>query len=173
MIARGPTMSADGKIATGSMHIVDLPDSETADVFAHDDPLANGGVFEEIMVRRFQYMSDWTMWQFAGNAANPRFLFIGEADPAPLAQRRELLEAQRHFSDRRRADSIIVSGPVLGGDSETWGGSAILLEAPDWAGAQALVAGDPAAELKLDRHTQLHRWRFGGEENLQDLIARC
>jgi len=28
MIARGPTMSADGKAVTGSMHMVDLPDAE-------------------------------------------------------------------------------------------------------------------------------------------------
>ena len=44
MIARGPTMSADGRSVTGSMHIVDLPDEEAAKVFANDDPPAKGGV---------------------------------------------------------------------------------------------------------------------------------
>lgn len=53
MIARGPTMSADGKAVTGSMHIVDLPDADAARVFAYNDPLAKGSVFEDIMVRRY------------------------------------------------------------------------------------------------------------------------
>ena len=42
MIARGPTMSSDGKAMTGSMHIVDLPDADAARVFAHEDPFAQG-----------------------------------------------------------------------------------------------------------------------------------
>jgi uncharacterized protein YciI len=61
MIARGPTMSADGKTVTGSMHIVDLPDAAAAQLFAHDDPLAQGGVFVDIMVRRFENISARTM----------------------------------------------------------------------------------------------------------------
>ena len=81
MIARGPTMSADGKAVTGSMHMVDLPDADAARVFAHDDPLAKGGVFEDIMVRRFHNVAGRTMWQFNGDPKNPRFLFIGEARP--------------------------------------------------------------------------------------------
>ena len=48
----------------------------------------------------------------------------------------------------------------------------MLLEMPDTAAAEALVQGDPAATMKLYARAELRSWRFGGEENLQDLVAR-
>jgi uncharacterized protein YciI len=171
MIARGPTMSADGKAVTGSMHMVDLPDAEAVRAFAHDDPLARGGVFEDIMVRRYHNALGRTMWQFAGDPKNPRFLFIGEARSGTSAQSRDLLDAQRaYLGHAARAAQVILFGPLLGADGKTWEGTAMLLETPDCAAAEALVLGDPASKLYV--RTKLHHWRFGGEENLQDLVAR-
>ena len=173
MIARGPTMSADGRAVTGSMHMVDLADAGAAQVFAHDDPLARDGVFENIMVRRFHNVPGRSMWQFAGNAKNPRFLFIGEARPGGSARGRDLLAAQRSYlGDPARAANVIAFGPLLGADGETWEGSAMLLETADRAAAVTLVEGDPAAVAALYARRELYPWRFGGEENLQDLVAR-
>jgi len=171
MIARGPTMSADGKAVTGSMHMVDLPDAEAARVFAHDDPLAKGGVFEDIMVRRYHNVLGRTMWQFGGDAKNPRFLFIGEARPGNSKRGRDLLDAQRaYLGDATRAAQVILFGPLFGTDGETWEGTVMLLETPDTAAAEAIVRGDPASKLYV--RAELRPWRFGGEENLQDLVAR-
>lgn len=171
MIARGPTMSADGKSVTGSMHIVDLPDGGAAHAFAYDDPLARGGVFEDVMVRRYENVLGRTMWQFDGSASNRRFLFIGTARPGTGVQGRALLGAQRDYlCHASRAAQVILFGPLLGADGETWEGTAMLLETPDAAAAEALVLGDPAGSLY--EGTELHSWRFGGEENLRDLIAR-
>src|SRR5450759_1809667 len=91
MIARGPTMSANGKAVTGSMHMVDLPDTDAARVFAQDDPLTKGGVFEDIMVRRYHNVLGRTMWQFGGDPKNPRFLFIGEAQRGISGKSQDLL----------------------------------------------------------------------------------
>ena len=170
MIARGPTMSADGKTVTGSMHIVDLPDAAAAQVFAHDDPLAKGGVFENIMVRRFENRLGRTMWQHQGNANNPRFMYIAEATVNPGS---ELLAAQRNFLDNAdRADKVIVHGPLLDDDGSGWRGTVMLLETSDHAAAEALTAADPLALAGCYAGTEMLSWRFGGEENLQDLIAR-
>lgn len=171
MIARGPTMSADGKAVTGSMHMVDLPDADAARVFAHDDPLARGGVFEDIMVRRYHNVLGRTMWQFNGDPKNPRFLFIGEARPGTSTQGRNLLNAQRaYLGHADRAAHVILFGPLLGADGETWEGTAMLLEASDAAAGEVIVRGDPAS--KLYARAELRPWRFGGEENLQDLVGR-
>ncbi|NVO16196.1 MAG: hypothetical protein HXX10_19355 [Rhodoplanes sp.] len=175
MIARGPTMSADGKAVTGSLHIVDLADAEAARVFAEDDPLAKGGVFAEVMVRRFDNLSGRTMWQFAGDPKNPRFLFVGEARPDAARAAGKARAAQRAWLlDPAQARAVIVAGPLLGADGEssageTWAGTAMLLEASDTAAAEALLRDDPAADLY--ETAVLRPWRFGGAENLQDLIA--
>lgn len=170
MVARGPTMSDDGRLPTGSLHIVDLPDADAVRVFAEQDPLAAGGVFDEIVVRRFENLTGRTMWQFAGDAGSPRFLFVGETDAVPEVQADGIVAAQRTLLARpEAARAVIVAGPLHHPDSGRWCGTAVLIEAPDRAAAEWLLAADPAASL-YDR-TALHRWRFGGAENLQDLIA--
>lgn len=172
MIARGPTLSADGKAMTGSMHIADLPDEAAARVFAHEDPLATGGVFEDITVHRFHNVLGRTMWAFPGDANNPRFLFIGDAHPGASDRGRQLLDAQRaYLGHPDRASRVILFGPLLAADGSGWQGTAMLLETPDTAAAEALVRDDPAAAAGLYARTALRRWRFGGEQNLQDLAA--
>lgn len=170
MIARGPTMTADGKAVTGSLHIVDLADVEAARVFAENDPLARGGVFADVTVRRFENFSGRTMWQFAGDPKNPRFLFVGEARPGAARAAADVRAAQRAWLvDPAQARAVIVAGPLLGPDGTTWAGAAMLLETPDIAAAEALLREDPAAGLYAT--AVLWPWRFGGAENLQDLIA--
>lgn len=171
MVARGPTMAADGRAVTGSLHIVDLPDADAAGVFAGDDPLARGDVFEDILVRRFRNLGGRTMWQFAGDATRSRFLFLGEARSA-AAHGDAWPDAQcRYLAVAERAAQVIVWGSLLGDDGVTWAGTAMLLETGDAAAAAALLRGDPAALGDAYDRTALHPWRFGGEENLQDLIA--
>jgi uncharacterized protein len=173
MIARGPTMSADGKAVTGSMHMVDLADAEAARVFAEDDPLAKGGVFADVLVRRFENLSGRTMWPFAGDPKALRYLFVGEARPqaardaaaaaaAAAAQRAWLVGAAQ-------SGAVIVAGSLLATDGKAWAGAAMLLETPDPAAAAALLRDDPAAGLY--QTAVLRPWRFGGAENLQDLIS--
>ena len=170
MIARGPTMGADGKSVTGSMHIVELPDAETAQGFAHEDPLAIGGVFASIAVRRFENLAGRTMWQFAGDGTKKRFLFVGERDAATPAPVKAAISAQGDWLGHgEHAANMIVFGSLLGTDGATWEGTVMLLEAADLAEAQAIPAADPLAGHYTRR--ALHPWRFGGQENLKDLLA--
>ena len=168
MIARGPTTSADGKTVTGSMHIVELQDARAAHVFAHDDPLAKGGVFEHIEVRRFQNLLGRTMWQFAADAANRRFLFVGEARNG-ASMTSKLLDAQlSHLRHSQNVNRVIVSGSLYGIDGVTWEGTVMLLEVADIEAAKALIGNDPAAGQY--GCVELRPWRFGGQENLKDLV---
>jgi uncharacterized protein len=43
MIARRPTLTDDGTAVTGSMHILDLPGPEAAQVFAFEEPNHRAG----------------------------------------------------------------------------------------------------------------------------------
>lgn len=64
MIARGPTL--DGETATGSVHIVDLPDGAAAGAFAFDEPCYQAGVFRDVLLRRWRNALGRTMWDFTG-----------------------------------------------------------------------------------------------------------
>ena len=89
MIARGPTLANDGDTPTGSMHIVDLPDSATARAFAFDEPNYQAGVYRDVLLRRWRNTLGRTMWDFAGGrTGGDRYLVLGlgtgqAADLAP------------------------------------------------------------------------------------------
>jgi uncharacterized protein YciI len=68
MIARGPTLAADRATATGSMHMVELPNAAAARVFAFEEPCYVAGVYSEVMVRRWRNTLGRTMWEFDGDA---------------------------------------------------------------------------------------------------------
>lgn len=77
MIARGPTF-ADDDTATGSLHIVDLPDAAAARAFAFDEPNYQAGVYRDVLVRRWRNLLGCTMWDFpGGRTGGNRYLVIG------------------------------------------------------------------------------------------------
>jgi uncharacterized protein len=148
MIARGPTLANDGETATGSVHIVDLPDLEAARAFALDEPNYRAGVYwPDVLLRRWRNELGRTMWDFpGGRSGGNRYLVLGHgagtsAEPVP--------------QDR---DSLIVYGPLLSDDGAAWLGTAALVRASDLAAARAV--------LTPSRYTgiEVHRWQFGGRQ---------
>ena len=78
MIARGPTLTDDGETATGSVHIVDLPDPAAARAFAFDEPNYQAGVYRDVLLRRWRNMLGRTMWEFpGGREGGNRYLVLG------------------------------------------------------------------------------------------------
>ncbi|GGP79884.1 YciI family protein [Streptosporangium pseudovulgare] len=145
LVARGPTMTGhgDGAEPTGSLHIVDLPDTEAARTFAYEEPYHRAGIFESVLLCRFRNVLGRTMWEFTDAVDDyGRFLVIamGESAPAPVTSKH-----------------LIVHGELLSLDGETRLGQAALVEAPDREAAAALLpsGGD-------DGRTEAHPWRFGG-----------
>jgi len=164
MSARGPTVQEDGVTQTGSMHIVDLPDAEAARVFAYEEPYFKAGVFEEVMVRRWENELGRTMWDFKGQPEkNRRFLVIAHGKPAMEAERKRLAEAQRRcYAEKGRQDSLIASGPLLSEDGRQWRGNAMMVELADRAAVDAMMEEDPYAKAGLYERVDVHYWRFGG-----------
>lgn len=162
MIARGPTLTADGATPTGSVHIVDLPDAEAARVFAYEEPNYRAGVFGEVMVRRWQNALGRKMWAFrADPGTNQRFLVIGHGRPG--ATDGGLRTAHRAFLDEHdRRGSVIVAGPLLSDDGTDWVGTAMMVELPSRPAADVLLADDPYAKAGRYERVEIHPWRFGG-----------
>ncbi|TDC99767.1 hypothetical protein E1292_30700 [Nonomuraea deserti] len=146
MIARGPTFARGTDTATGSVHIVDLPDLATARAFVFDEPNYQAGVYRDVMLRRWRNVLGRTMWDFpGGREGGNRYLVLGlgtgqVADPAPPPDQ----------------DELIAYGPLLSDDGTTWLGTAALLRAPDPDAARAILTQDRYADIEV------HDWEFGG-----------
>jgi uncharacterized protein YciI len=146
MIARGPTLADDGDTATGSLHIVDLPDLTAARAFAFDEPNYQAGVYRDVLLRRWRNTLGRSMWEFPGGpTGGNRYLVValGAGDPADLA-------VPPH------PDQLIGYGPLLSDDGLNWLGTAMLVQMPDPDAARALLSPDRYA------HVEVHNWQFGG-----------
>jgi uncharacterized protein len=164
MIARGPTLTADRAAATGSMHIVDLPDAAAARVFAFEEPCYLAGVYSDVMVRRWRNVLGRTMWEFEGDElANRRFLVIGHGSPGTNAVGSAPRAAQRrYFGDGGYLEHLIARGPLLSDDGREWVGDATLVELRDRAEVEAMLASAPFVRAGLYAHVEVHDWEFGG-----------
>ena len=146
MVARGPTLSADGDTATGSVHILGLPDPAAARAFAFDEPNYQAGVYRDVVLRRWRNVLGRTMWDFPGGPdGGRRYLVLGlgagqAADlTAPFGQ-----------------DELIAYGPLLSDDGAAWLGTAALVRAPDPDRARSILTLARYADIEV------HDWQFGG-----------
>jgi uncharacterized protein len=146
LIARGPTLTEDGEWATGSVHVVDLPDPAAARAFAFDEPNYQAGVYRDVLLRRWRNLLGRTMWDFPGmREERPRYLVIGLAagEPADLGV-------------PGGGDDLLAYGPLMSDDGQAWLGTAALAQAADPQQARAV--------LTVDRYDviEVHDWRPGG-----------
>jgi len=152
MIARGPTLSDDLESATGSVHIVDLPDAATARVFAFEEPNYLAGVYRDVTVRRFANLLGRTMWEFPGRELEAdRFLVLGHTR-AGAGRPEQLIESGQ-------TDRLIAFGPLFPADvdGDDWVGTAVIGEFADAAAAREVLAS-----TGLYDDVEVHNWTFGG-----------
>ncbi|MEV1238668.1 YciI family protein [Nonomuraea sp. NPDC049750] len=146
MIARGPTFAADDETPTGSVHILDLPDSAAARAFAFDEPNYQAGVYRDVLVRRWRNLLGRTMWDFPGGRTDGnKYLVLGLGS----GQAADLTVPPGR-------DELIAYGPLLADDGTTWLGTAALLRAPDQDAARAILTPDRYADIEV------HDYDFGG-----------
>jgi uncharacterized protein YciI len=104
MIARGPTLTTDRTTWTGSMHLVDLPDAQAAQVVAFQEPFYRAGVYGEVLVRRWGNALGRTMWDYPAELGHDRrFLVIGHGNPGVEPARQALEAAQRRWFGEPRS----------------------------------------------------------------------
>lgn len=147
MIARGPTLAADDiEIATGSVHILDLPTPADARAFAFDEPGYQAGVYRDVMLRRWRNALGRTMWEFPGGPDDGNRYLVFGLGAGPAVD----LEVPSGRGE------LIAYGPLLSDDGTAWLGTVALLRAPDAEAARAVLTPEGYAEIEV------HRWQFGG-----------
>jgi uncharacterized protein YciI len=146
MIARGPTLADDGDTATGSVHVLDLPDPASARAFAFDEPNYQAGVHRDVLLRRWRNTLGRTMWDFSGGrTGGNRYLVLGLG----MGQAADLAVPAN-------PDELIAYGPLLSDNGAAWLGTAVLLRAPGPDEARAILTPDRYADIEV------HNWQFGG-----------
>ncbi|HET9168682.1 MAG TPA: YciI family protein, partial [Actinospica sp.] len=146
LIARGPTFSRELEVATGSVHIADLPDSAAARAFAFDEPNYQAGVYRDVMIRRWRNLLGRTMWEFPGGPTEGnRYLVIGLGAPKPA-----------DLSLPTEQDDVIAYGPLLSDDGATWLGTAALVRAANPEAARTVLNAADYVDIEV------HDWQFGG-----------
>jgi uncharacterized protein YciI len=145
MIARGPTLTDDGETATGSVHILDLPDPAAARAFAFDEPNYQAGVYRDVLLRRWRNTLGRTMWDFPDGPTDDNcYLVFGFG--AGLAADLDVPADQ----------DLVAYGPLLADDGTTWLGTAALVRATDPETARTVLTTDRYAAVEV------HNWTFGG-----------
>ncbi|MFB4292431.1 YciI family protein [Nonomuraea sp. ATR24] len=163
MIARGPTL-LDDETATGSMHVVDLPDAAAARAFAFDEPNYRAGVYGDVLMRRWRTIAGGRMWDYTGGVDGyERFLVIGHARLGQGAARESLDDDyRRYLTGPGLGDRVIVAGTLLSEDGAEWMGTALMVELPDREAAEAMLPQGPGGRAGLYESVEVHSWEFGG-----------
>ena len=156
MIARGPTLGPDPDIATGSLHVLGLPSVAAAREFVACEPNNRAGVYAEHALWRFENLLGRTMWDFPGEAGEPRFLVIARSRREPVAA--ESLPAEL-------GERLILYGALRTLDDTQPVGVALAMQAPDQKALDALLRIE---QLEFDAATEIeiHPWEFGGRRRL-------
>ena len=161
MIARGPTLAPDRQTPTGSLHVLDLPSPAAAIEFAELEPNNRAGVYGEHRIWAFQDLLGRTMWEFTGEADEPRFLVIAHSGHD---QEHASLGAPGAVSGTR-SGAVRTADPVRRADgARGWGsmiGVALALQAPVRDAVEELLA-DEAAPVGAFPGVEVHDWEFGG-----------
>jgi uncharacterized protein YciI len=160
MIARGPTLAPDRETATGSLHVLALPSVAAATEFVEQEPDNRAGVYAEHGLRVFENLLGRTMWDFALDAREPRFLVIAHTShdqTRALPPRRVPLVAL----GAELRERLIVYGTLSEPPSGEAVGVALALQAPDRNTAVALLR-DGGSGLDAFPSIEVHDWEFGG-----------
>ena len=171
MIARGPTLAADGDTPTGSVHILNLAGPAAARAFAFDEPNYQAGIYRDVLLRRWRNLLGRTMWDFPGGRdGGNRYLVLGlgtgqaadlSVPPGQDGGNRYLVLG---LGTGQPADlavppgqhELIAYGPLLSDSGATWLGTALLIRAPDPDKARSILTPDRYADIEV------HSWQFGG-----------
>lgn len=170
MIARGPTLTPDGNQHTGSLHIINLAAAEDMEVFAYQEPFYKAGVYEQVMIKRWENLLGRTMWNFKTSSADPLFLILAHAAEQPEGAVHDFADAHRDFAAKYR-DQLVVYGSMSSTDDARWRGFAEVIQMPSREAVQAMLADDPLVESDSVAKVEIHRWCMGGRPIVRRAIV--
>jgi uncharacterized protein YciI len=159
VIGYGHFVSDDGRDTLGTSFFMQLDDRAAANAFVANDPLNKAGIYKQVEIQR------WSN-SFGKRAADYRrkglqqFLCTGPKTGTPEFFRQHLHAHESYFASY--GDSFIFRGPIRSADGADNIGTALLLELPDRAAADAFWNNEPFARNGgYQGDWRIIRWVFG------------
>jgi uncharacterized protein YciI len=160
LIGYGHIVADDASRTLATTWFVQLDDRAAAEAFVAGDPLNRAGVYQRTDIRR------WSNSFLKRAVDYPRkgmqqYLCTGSKIPhAPEFFARHLNAHETYF--KRYEASFIFRGPLRSPDGADNVGTALLLELPDRAAAEAFWNNEPfAANGGYQDDARIYRWEFG------------
>ncbi|MFI5693705.1 YciI family protein [Kribbella sp. NPDC051586] len=159
LVARGPTLSSDGIVHTGCIHVLDVDHLRTAQDFAFQEPYAISGWLSSVSVTPLIECLEGTMWDRpAPKREHASALLRVDWAPTPLGD----VDIDRLRLAYSNADGQPwLFGGVLTDEDRTHASGAIAAVDLDPTDAERqfaqILALTPASTTR-----ETHRWRRGG-----------
>ncbi|MCC7347914.1 MAG: hypothetical protein IT538_11005 [Variibacter sp.] len=158
VIGYGHFLSDDGRETLGTSFFMQLDDRAAADTFVADEPMRKAGIYQRVDVNRWSNSFQKRAADYKRKGLQ-QFLCTGPKTGTPEFFRQHLHAHESYFASY--ADSFIFRGPIRSADGTENIGTALLLELPDRAAADAFWNNEPFAKHGgYSDHPRIIRWAF-------------
>jgi uncharacterized protein len=159
VIGYGHFVSDDGRDTLGTSFFMQLDDRVAADAFVAGEPMGKAGLFARVEINRWSNSFGKRQADYRRKGLQ-QFLRTGPKTGTPELYREHLHAHESYFASY--GASFIFRGPIRSADGADNIGTALLLELPDRAAADAFWANEPFARNGgYQRDARITRWVFG------------
>ncbi|MEJ7596261.1 MAG: YciI family protein [Kofleriaceae bacterium] len=159
LVARGPTLTADGETHTGSMHIVTVQNAGAARHFVEDEPFHSAGLYADTALSRYVDLLERSMWDRPRAPDLEQTTFLRAAWPAIPADERTVRAARE--TAVAGSDPWVFLGLLVSNDASRCVGIAAAADLT--AGPAELALRPVLASLRqVDAPVETQRWQRGG-----------
>ncbi len=162
LVARGPTLSADGSQHTGSIHVLAVDDIRTAHTFAFEEPYARAGWFATVSVAPLLECVSGSMWDRPRPAPEQVSTFLHARWSPTRLDELDLDRLRQAFVDANGRPWLFGGLVTTDDGTEVKGAVGAIDHDPTDAERHfaSITALTPVPVLSLD----VHRWRRGGRD---------
>jgi uncharacterized protein YciI len=159
VIGYGHFVSDDGLDTLGTGFFMQLDDRAAAEQFVADDPLNKAGVYARVDIHRWSNSFQKRQADYQRKGMQ-QFLCTGsKVDDVDLINR-HLNDHEKYFASY--GENFIFRGPIRSADGADNIGTALMLELPDRAAAEAFWNNEPfVAHDGYQDDSRIYRWVFG------------
>lgn len=156
----GPLFSDDNRNAIGSLRLIEFPDRAAALAYINADPYTKAGIFQSIIIERWQPGLDVLQRDYPRKANSMQFVIHAHDKADGSTRRAPLREAHLAHLNQHR-DIIVARGPLHDDEGKRTIGSLIMLDVADKGEAEAFWADEPFNRAGVYDWVTMERWRFG------------